>query len=75
MEAAGGWNTQQGTAKVKHESRDEERHGGDRGCGGGLNGQDIVAREDPSGHSQWGINDRKKMSTVSGTLMTLDIFH
>ena len=42
----------EGTAKVKHERHVEERHGGGRGCGGRCNGQDIMAEEDPSGHSQ-----------------------
>ena len=28
----------EGTATVKNERRGEERHGDDRGCGGGCNG-------------------------------------
>ena len=52
MAPAGGWKTQQGTAKVNNKGRGEERHGGGRGCGGGRNGQDVVTREDLSSHSQ-----------------------
>ena len=51
MEAADGWKAQQETAKVMNERRGKERHGGDRGCGGGRSGQDIEVEEDPSGHS------------------------
>ena len=50
---------------VKLVRRGDERDGGDKGCGGGRNGHDIVAREDAISHSQWEINGRKKMTTVS----------
>ena len=50
----------------------EERHGGDRGCGG-CNGQGVMVRRDmevtgdvgdaviQNCHSQLGVTDRKKM--------------
>ena len=38
-----------GTAKVKNERRSGEKRVGGRGCGGGLNGQDMAAEEDSSG--------------------------
>ena len=59
MEIASGWKMLQGIAKFKNERRGEERRGGGRGRGGGCSGQDVVAEEDPIGHSQWGINSKK----------------
>ena len=50
----------EGTANVKNERRGEERHGGDRGCGRRLNGQDIMAEEWPLP-----IDGRKKMLRYS----------
>ena len=51
MEAAGGWKTSMGRHRLR--MRDVVKRGeGGRGCGGGHNGQDIVAEEDLSGHSQ-----------------------
>ena len=39
-------------ASNANERRGEERHVGGRGCGGGFNGLDTVAEEDPCRHSQ-----------------------
>ena len=56
----------EGTTKVKNERRGEERHRGGTGCG--RNRQDIAEEDDPSGHSQWGINGRKKIAMMMTSL-------
>ena len=49
----------------------EERHGGDRGCGGGCNGQDVMVRRDiggdrgcGGGHNEQGVMVRRDMEVT-----------